>query len=225
MAVFNLGPSAVGFNIGKGAVMRRSVSLFLIFAVLTSVAAAAQQATPTPAAPTSSAQTPSASAPPPLGAVVPQAVAPPAARPQDVASIDSIVAAIYDVISGPAGERDWNRFRSLFIPEARLIPNGVRPEGPFHRVLTVEEYVSRAGANFASQGFFESESSRTMEHFDNIAHVFSTYESRHEKGGTPFARGINSIQLLNDGKRWYVVTILWDAERPNNPIPPEYLKK
>jgi hypothetical protein len=88
----------------------------------------------------------------------------------------------------------------------------------------VEDYVSRASGNFAQQGFYESESSRTAQHFDNIAHIFSTYESRHEKGGQPFARGINSFQLLRDGQRWYIVTIMWEAESPKVPIPSEYQK-
>jgi hypothetical protein len=196
--------------------MSRSLqSVAIVFLVSITVLASAQ----TPATPAS---TPAA----PSQAATPQTLtAMPSAKPQDVNSIDAIVSVLYDVISGPAGERDWNRFRSLFIPEARLIPNGKRPDGSvFHRVSTVEEYVTRAGGSFATQGFFESESSRTMERFGNIAHIFSTYESRHEKGGTPFARGINSIQLLNDGNRWYVVTILWDSERPDNPIPKEYLK-
>jgi len=147
------------------------------------------------------------------------------ARAQDVDTIDHIVAALYDVISGPPGPRDWARFRSLFIAEGRLIPNGVRDGAPFHRVLSVEDYVQRATQNTQQQGFFENETARRQEKFGAIAHVFSTYESRHEKGAQPFARGINSIQLLNDGKRWYIVSVVWDPERPDNPIPAEYQKK
>ena len=149
-----------------------------------------------------------------------------AAKPADVDTVEHIVAAVYDVISGPAGQaRDWNRFRSLFLPEARLIPNGVRPDGTVsHTVLSVEDYVSRASRGFSQQGFFESESARTQERFHNIAQVFSTYESRREKGGEPFARGINSIQLLHDGHRWFIVTIMWEAESSGVTIPPEYLK-
>lgn len=148
------------------------------------------------------------------------------AAPGDVDSVDHIIAALYDVISGPAGQpRDWNRFRSLFLPEARLIPNGARPDGATtHSVLSVEDYVVRGTRGFAQQGFFENESARTQQRFANIAHVFSTYESRHEKGGQPFARGINSIQLLNDGHRWFIVTVMWQAESPQAPIPPDYQK-
>ncbi len=162
---------------------------------------------------------------PPPASTTPQPTTPPAS-PADVATMDSIVAAVYDVISGPAGKRDWDRFRSLFIPGARLIPTGPRPTGEVGtRVLTVEDYVQRAGALFEKQGFFEREVSRRLERFGNIAHIFSTYESRHAKDDAkPFQRGINSIQLMNDGKRWWVVTIFWQGEDEKNPLPAEYLK-
>jgi len=150
----------------------------------------------------------------------------PPANPVDVATMDSTIAALYDVISGPAGKRDWDRFRSLFIPGARLIPTGRRPTGEVgSRVLNVEDYVQRAGAAFEKEGFYERESARRIEMFGNIAHVFSTYESRHAKDDAkPFQRGINSIQLMNDGKRWWVVTIFWQGEDEKNPLPEKYLK-
>jgi len=148
------------------------------------------------------------------------------AKTTDVATMHSTVAALYDVISGPAGKRDWDRFRSLFIPGARLIPTGSRPTGELGaRVLTVEDYIQRASEFFDKQGFFEREASRQVERFGNIAHIFSTYESRHAKvDAKPFQRGINSIQLMYDGKRWWVVTIFWQAEDEKNPIPSMYLR-
>lgn len=147
-----------------------------------------------------------------------------AADPADVGSVDAILAALYDVISGPAGERDWDRFRSLFVPGARLIPSVPDSAGASVRVMSVEDYVERAGAFFKTNGFFEREVARRTEAFGNIAHAFSTYESRTaESDPDPFQRGINSIQLLKDGDRWWVVTIYWDAERADNPIPAEYL--
>lgn len=169
------------------------------------------------------AQTPSPTPPP--APTAPAQTTPPA-NSADVATMDSIVAAVYDVISGPAGKRDWDRFRSLFIPGARLIPTGPRPTGEVgSRVITVEDYAQRAGAAFEKQGFFEREVSRRLERFGNIAHIFSTYESRHAKDDAkPFQRGINSIQLMNDGKRWWVVTIFWQGEDEKNPLPAEYLR-
>ena len=139
--------------------------------------------------------------------------------------MDSTIAALYDVISGPAGKRNWDRFRSLFAPGARLIANGVRPTGEVvSRVMTVEDYAQRNGAFFEKQGFFEREAARHTDAFGNIAQVFSTYESRHAKDDAkPFQRGINSIQLMNDGKRWWIVTVFWQGEDEKNPLPAKYL--
>ena len=148
----------------------------------------------------------------------------PAARPEDVSSIEAIVAALYDVISGPAGERDWDRFRSLFLPGARLIPAAPRPDGGPLRVLTVEDYVRVAGGYFRENPFFERESARRADDFGNIAHVFSTYESRRAaEDPEPFVRGINTIQLVRHEGRWWVASIAWDEHRPDNPLPEKYL--
>lgn len=150
-----------------------------------------------------------------------------AANPADVATVDSILAALYDVISGPKGKkRDWDRMRSLFIPGARLIPTGANQTGEVAaHVHSVEEYIARAEKFFDQEGFYERESARRIEAFGNIAHVFSTYESRHKPDDAkPFQRGINSIQLMNDGKRWWVVTIFWQGEDAKNPLPEKYLK-
>ncbi len=170
---------------------------------------------------TSSAQTPG-----PTPAPAQTTPAPQVANPEDVATLDSTISALYDVISGPAGKRNWDRFRSLFAPGARLIANGVRPTGEVvSRVMTVEDYAQRNGAFFEKNGFFEREAARHTDTFANIAHVFSTYESRHAKDDAkPFQRGINSIQLMNDGKRWWVVTIFWQGEDEKNPLPDKYLK-
>ena len=154
-----------------------------------------------------------------------------AARPDDVKSMDAILAALYDVISGPAGERDWDRLRSLFYPNARMIPCvHAAQEAPkaaiTARVLTVEEYIKRAEPVLKSNGFLEREIARRVERFGAVAHVFSTYESRHAANDPqPFVRGINSIQLFFDGTRWWIVTIFWDSERPGQAIPKEYLPK
>ena len=150
------------------------------------------------------------------------------ARAADVASIDAIVAALYDVISGEAGKpRDWNRMRSLFAPEGRLMAVARRPDGEVvMRTMTVEDYIGRNAKAFATMGFFEREAARTTETFGQIAHVFSTYESRHAAGDAkPFQRGINSIQLAHDGKRWWIVNLVWRAEDKALPLPERYLPK
>ena len=156
------------------------------------------------------------------------AAAAPAVDPGDVVSIDAIVRALYSVISGPMGKpRDWNRFRSLFLRGAKLIATAPRPDGTSGlRVLDVEGYVQAADPSFMKNGFFEREVARRMDRFGNIAHLFSTYESRHApEDRQPFARGINSIQLIRDEGRWWLVTVIWDAERPDNPLPTQYLPR
>jgi hypothetical protein len=150
----------------------------------------------------------------------------PAAKPDDVKSVESLLAALYDVISGPAGERDWNRFRSLFMPNARLTSAEKSPDGAVHvRPNSVEDYVRLGGAYFLKNGFFEKPIVSRVQTFGNVAQVFSSYESRHALGEAPFARGINSFQLAYDGKRWWVVNILWDEERSDNPLPKEFAAK
>ena len=159
--------------------------------------------------------------------LVAQTAAPPAARAEDVGSMEAILAALYDVISGPAGQtRNWDRMRSLFAPGARLIPTVYRPDSvPSLRMWDVDQYISLVGPRLESSGFFEKEGARRVERFGGVVHVFSTYESRRAASDpTPIARGINSIQLFDDGKRWWIVTIYWEAERPGNPIPERYLK-
>jgi hypothetical protein len=151
------------------------------------------------------------------------------AKSSDVESIEAIIAAVYASISGPAGTRDWNRLRSLFHAGARLLraaPAKGESSPISLMVFDVEAFVERVKPSVMKEGFFEREVARRVERFGAVAHVFSTYESRHaESDPQPFARGINSIQLFFDSKRWWVVTIYWDSERPGQMIPAEYLPK
>lgn len=152
----------------------------------------------------------------------------PAPRPADVATIDGIITALYASISGGAGvERQWDRFRSLMAPGARLIPTGMRRDSTsVMRVQTPEEYITRNDSALKAGGFFETEIARKMDRYGNIVQLFSTYESRRtERDPAPFARGINSIQLHNDGKRWWIVSIFWEGESAMHPLPAEYLPR
>jgi hypothetical protein len=150
-------------------------------------------------------------------------------NPADVVSIDAIIAATYDVISGPAGKkRDWDRERSLFISGARLIPTAVEAGrndvdlAP--QILDVEGYIARVEPLIERQGFYEKEIVQRVEQFGRIAHVWSTYESRHDPSDAePFMRGINSMQLFNDGSRWWIVNIYWQHESALHPLPEKYL--
>ena len=149
------------------------------------------------------------------------------ADPADVSSIDAIIRAAYDAISGAAGEkRDWDRERSLYYPGARLIPTA-KPgsnDGLAPQILGVEGFIARVEPYFAEYGFFEKEITRRTEQFGHIAHVWSTCESRHsEDDPEPFMRGINSIQLFYDGNRWWILSIYWQHETLKYPVPEKYL--
>jgi hypothetical protein len=151
----------------------------------------------------------------------------PNADPNDVASIDALITAAYDVISGPAGEkRDWERERSFYYPGARLIPTA-KPganDGLAPQMLDVDGFIARVEPYFAEHGFFEKEIARRTEQFGHIAQVWSTYESRYNADDPePFMRGINSKQLFYDGNRWWIVNIFWQQESAEDPIPEKYL--
>lgn len=141
---------------------------------------------------------------------------------EDHESIEKIIAAAYDTISGEKGEaRDWDRFRSLFHPKAHLIPTGAKNAA----VFTVDEYIKQSEPVLVGEGFFEKGIASRKEVYGSIAQVFSTYEARKSKSDTkPFMRGINSFQLFFDGERWWILNILWRAESGQLPIPAKYLE-
>ncbi len=145
---------------------------------------------------------------------------------EKVQTIDSTLETLYAAISGEKGEaRNWELFKYLFAPDAKLIPSGKnRQEVMGYRYMTMNDYIASSGKWLEENGFFEKEIHRKTERFGSLAHVFSTYESFKTKADTePFIRGINSIQLLHDGKRWWVMNIYWTGETEANPIPKEYL--
>ena len=141
-------------------------------------------------------------------------------RKEDVATIDGILNAFYEVISGPAGQpRQWERDRTLYAPGALFVPTGVDAEsGPYAHLMDQPAYQQRSESFFAN-GFFEREIHRLRHTFGNVTHVFSTYEARRTPDGPVIARGVNSIELVYAGGRWWIVAALWDTERPGNPIP------
>ena len=147
-------------------------------------------------------------------------------RTADVATLDGLIAAYYDVISGPAGQpRQWSRDRTLYIPEIRFVSMSVGKDGkPVAHKMSHQEFVDASNAGVL-KGFYEKEIHRDTQRFGNIAHIFSTYESRIKVDGPIIARGINSIQAFWNGKRWWITNAIWDEERPDNPLPPEYSPK
>ena len=147
-----------------------------------------------------------------------------APRTEDVSTLDGIIAAFYDVISGPAGKpRQWSRDRTLYIPEIKFLEPRRSKDQITSLVMGHQSYVDRVNAPMVKDGFYEREIHRVTQTFGNITHVYSTYESRNSENGPVIARGINSIELMYDGKRWWITFAQWDDESPKNPIPKEFL--
>jgi hypothetical protein len=154
------------------------------------------------------------------------AVATVAPRPEDIATIDGMIKAYYEVVTGPAGTpRDWARDRTLYIKDLRFVQVDVGKDGKLDpRITDHQQYVDSADG-MTKTGFFEKEIHRVTERFGPIAHVWSTYESRRTETGPIIMRGINSIELFWDGKRWWIANAIWTDETKDNPIPKEYLPK
>jgi len=154
--------------------------------------------------------------------VVVKTIAP---RPEDVSTIDGMIKAWYEVISGPAGQpRDWARDRTLYIKDLRFVQVDLDKQGrPKPTILDHQQYVNTVDSGMLKNGFFEKEIHRVTQRFGPVAHVWSTYESRRTQDGPVFARGINSIELYWDGTRWWIANGIWSDESEANPIPPEFL--
>ncbi len=144
----------------------------------------------------------------------------------NVKTIDTTIETLYSVISGQKGEtRNWELFRFLFHKDAKLMPSGNNRLGVTGiKYMTQDQYIETSGKWLQENGFFEKEIGRKTDQFGNMAQVFSTYESYRTATDTkPFMRGINSIQLLFDGKRWWILNIFWQGETEEQPIPKKYI--
>ncbi len=145
-------------------------------------------------------------------------------RPDDVATIDGMVKAYYEVVSGPKGQpRDWARDRTLYIKDVRFVPIDVEKDGRITPRIVDHQAFAESSASLEKEGFFEYEIHRVTERFGPIAHVWSTYESKRTPDGPVIQRGINSIELFWGGKRWWIANAIWTDETPENPIPAKYL--
>lgn len=145
-----------------------------------------------------------------------------------VQTLDSTIKTLYSVISGEKGvPRDWELFKYLFKSDARLIPSWKeKKEGYKVRFMKPQDYIKSSGKWLVENGFLEKEIHRKIDTFGNITQVFSTYEAfKSDADDTPFMRGINSIQLLYDGNRWWIINIYWTQESNEKPIPLQYLPK
>ena len=137
------------------------------------------------------------------------------ANSADLAAIDQTIRGVYDVISGPPGQkRDFNKMRLLFVPGATL--KAIGPKGV--RGGSLDDYITRNAAILEKEGFTERELGRRVELWGNLATAWSSYDGR-TANGSFHERGINSIQLVKSDGRWLVASILWQEETPETPLP------
>jgi len=150
-----------------------------------------------------------------------------APRPDDVSSIDGMVRAWYDIVSGPAGEsRNWARDSTLYLPGVRFVIVGDDRVGAERATVTDHgTFARQSSPGFEREGFFEQEIHRVTQRVGSVAYLLSTYEWRRAPDGPVGGRGVNSISLFHDGERWWITQAMWSDETPDNPIPPELLPK
>ncbi|TNJ43054.1 hypothetical protein KFZ70_11770 [Tamlana fucoidanivorans] len=161
------------------------------------------------------------------GQNVSQTPPPPAIDSTIVFTIDSTIKELYNSISGEKDvPRNWKQFKFLFRKDAKLIPSGKDKNGKWKTLyMSPDDYIKSSKDWLVSNGFIEREIKRKVERFGNIAQVFSSYECYHNnEEERPFMRGVNSIQLLNDGQRWWIINLFWTHETSETPIPDKYLR-
>jgi hypothetical protein len=155
-----------------------------------------------------------------IAALLAAAALAPSQNAADLAAIDQAIHAVYDVISGPAGQkRDFDKMRSLFAPGATM--KAIGPKGL--RGGSVEDYIARNQAVLEKEGFNERELGRRVEIWGGLATAWSAYDGR-TANGSFHERGINSFQLVKVEGKWLVASILWQEETPDNPLPAQLTK-
>ena len=134
----------------------------------------------------------------------------------DEEEIGAAIDEMYAMISGPAGPRDWSRQANCFLPDAHQVRTWADEQGrPQRLVMSLDEYSANTTPFFAEHDFYEVETSRRIDLFGNIAHVWSAYEARRSPDDADVERrGINSIQLFRDRELgWRIIHMIWDNER------------
>jgi hypothetical protein len=163
--------------------------------------------------------------------VLQQAPPPTPLPPTDRDSVDALLQALYEGVSHAAdAQPDWARLQALFVTGAGLTPPTHGGEGNV-RALSFDQFQEAVLQGIASRrqqgaprGFFEREIGRETTSFGTLTQVTSAYEARFRaEDPAPFLRGVNFIQLVRSGNRWAVVSIAWDTEGPENPIPQSLL--
>ena len=145
-------------------------------------------------------------------------------RAEDVQTLDGIMKAYYEVVSGPAGSfPDKERDFAIHIPDAQVIIMADDGKGNvIPNRMTIAQFHERF-SEARETGFFEYEISRETSQYGAMTHIWSTYEWKATQDGPVGGRGINSIQLYHDGHRWWIAAEIFDTR--NKPVPEQYMPK
>jgi len=142
----------------------------------------------------------------------------------DVSSIENIVTAVLESISGEQGsKRDWDRFRHLFRPTAQLNAVFHNKDSAWVKIHTLDAFINNAGTWYVDNGFHEYSYKNHIDRFGNIAQVFQSYGVK-LADGVEIERGINSFQLVYIEERWWIVNLIWDSETEKSKIPKKYIE-
>ena len=145
-----------------------------------------------------------------------------AAPDEDSRSPEALVQALYEIVSGPAGARkDWARMGRLFAPGALVTPT-LHGSGFLAAPQRPEQFAELNEKIYGQRAFYERELARRIERYGHIAHVWSSFDARDSLDLPPRARGVNSFQVMDDGKRWCILSATWDIETPEHPLPPHF---
>lgn len=147
----------------------------------------------------------------------------------DVSTLDEIVKAFYESISFAIGRQpDYRRLRSLFHKQGLITPPKNEKEKNI-LVMDLDTYIKSSTENIVitgmeRKGLLQSEIARRMQSFGNMAQIVSTFEAKHTTGDTtPLCRGLYGIQLIRENHRWWIISVLWENERPGLQVPRAYL--
>jgi len=147
-------------------------------------------------------------------------------RPEDVSTLDGIVKAYYEVVSGPAEQpRQWDRDATLYIPNVRFIILREDATGKTTaQSMTHQEFVDSSDASLKGKAFYEHEIHRITHRAGNVVHLLSTSEHMSSPDGPVEGRSIDSLELFWDGSRWWITNVnIWDVESAKHPLPGEFL--
>ena len=145
--------------------------------------------------------------------------------PAESLSIETIIPALYRTVSGDAGSiKDWALLKKLHAPNGIITPLFHKDGKPIANISSVDEFIALNKKIFKDINFYETEVASKIFTYGHMATILSHYESRDNRNSKPYSQGINSFQLVNDGRRWCVISVTWDSDKGGHPVSSEMLQ-